>query len=57
VPGGQCDRHLENSDPVSTNDSASVVNVANKPNVSFKGEYSNIVKNFREFNTKDYCAY
>ncbi|QKX57523.1 uncharacterized protein TRUGW13939_04637 [Talaromyces rugulosus] len=58
LPGGQCDRHLDNSEPVSTSDdSASVVHAANTPNVSFKGKYTNIVKNFREFNTKEHCAY
>jgi hypothetical protein len=59
LPGGQCDRHLENSEIVSTNDDAvSVVHAANtKPDVSFKGTYSNIVKDFKEFSTKELCAY
>lgn len=58
LPGGQCDRHLENSEIVSTSDdSTAVVHAANIPDVSFRGKYTNIVKNFRQFSTKDICAY
>ncbi|KAL3462369.1 hypothetical protein BJX64DRAFT_141726 [Aspergillus heterothallicus] len=58
IPGGVCDRHLENSDTVSASGSSSKRDSKKTRGVShdpaFKGTYSNIVKDFTPFNTADY---
>ncbi|EEA25516.1 hypothetical protein TMatcc_006255 [Talaromyces marneffei ATCC 18224] len=58
LPGGTCDRHLINSETVSTSNSAAaaaMVNGPKKPDTSFKGNYTNIVTDYTEFSTKDSC--
>lgn len=62
IPGGTCDRHLINSETVSTGTSAAgamavSVTSVDKPDSSFKGNYSNIVTDFPDFTTKDTCYF
>jgi hypothetical protein len=60
IPGGTCDRHLVNSETVSTGSSASTIMVdysVNKPNTSFKGNYTRVLKNHPKFSTKELCAF
>ncbi|KAL3474083.1 hypothetical protein BJX99DRAFT_248533 [Aspergillus californicus] len=58
IPGGTCDRHLENSDTVSASgsstkrDSKKSRSASHDP--SFTGTYTNIVKDFTPFNTQDF---
>ncbi|KAL4786972.1 hypothetical protein BJX76DRAFT_319673 [Aspergillus varians] len=60
LPGGTCDRHLENSDTVSkTSSSSSSKREAKKSRAvshdpAFKGTYTNIVNEFTPFNTQDF---
>ncbi|KAL4776969.1 hypothetical protein BDW60DRAFT_175171 [Aspergillus nidulans var. acristatus] len=62
VPGGTCDRHLENSETVVLSSAANTtVSRARRgmaarwkvPQTEFKGEYSNIVKEFVPFRFKE----
>ncbi|KAL4763439.1 uncharacterized protein BDW70DRAFT_131740 [Aspergillus foveolatus] len=62
VPGGTCDRHLENSETVVLSSAANTtVSSARRgmaarwkvPQTEFKGEYSNVVKEFVPFRFKE----
>ncbi|KAL1985276.1 hypothetical protein VTN96DRAFT_8075 [Rasamsonia emersonii] len=55
IPGGTCDRHLQNSETVPTGNSALAFNAVNRPDTSLKGNYSNIVTDFKEFSTRGNC--
>ncbi|KAH8692279.1 putative conidiation-specific protein [Talaromyces proteolyticus] len=59
IPGGSCDRHLVNSETVSTSDSAAaaMVDAVDKPVTSFKGNYTKILKTHAKFNTKESCYF
>jgi hypothetical protein len=58
VPGGTCDRHLENSETVPTVEGNGTVTTSSrlfrkgfggKPDSRFKGAYGNVVKDFVPF--------
>lgn len=60
IPGGTCDRHLENSETVSVDDAAGVAEtngLLKKPVTSFKGKYSNVLKDHPKFDTKETCFF
>ncbi|PCG96818.1 Hypothetical protein PENO1_066420 [Penicillium occitanis (nom. inval.)] len=63
LPGGTCDRHLINSETVSTSNAAAaaaaaaMVNGPRKPDTSFKRNYTNIVTDYTEFSTKESCVF
>ncbi|OJJ07852.1 hypothetical protein ASPVEDRAFT_66052 [Aspergillus versicolor CBS 583.65] len=58
LPGGTCDRHLQNSATVSIKSSSKrenkVVKAREAHDSALKGTYTNIVKEFTPFNTKDF---
>ncbi|KUL82758.1 hypothetical protein ZTR_10898 [Talaromyces verruculosus] len=59
LPGRTCDRHLINSETVSTSNAAAaaMVNGPRKPDTSFKGNYTNIVTDYTKFSTKESCVF
>ncbi|KAL4884501.1 hypothetical protein BJY04DRAFT_182616 [Aspergillus karnatakaensis] len=53
IPGGTCDRHLENSETVSTTANSRLFRKGEKPDTSFKGSYGNIVTEFEGFEVRE----
>ncbi|KAL3476730.1 hypothetical protein BJX99DRAFT_227225 [Aspergillus californicus] len=59
LPGGTCDRHLENSETVAMSTAANATSsrlfrkAANKPESAFKGAYGNLVRDFEPFAFKE----